>query len=137
MREPSVAFCCLLTALAVSWLSGCGSDAPEYRAEDHALTIKTEALNFAATARQGQGQRSIEGFLETVRAYEAGPVGEHGETYAQLVQATEALKGLYEGPGSRAQIQEQIEKIASLAEQLPGEAEIEDDTEGFEPETPD
>jgi hypothetical protein len=137
MREPSVAFCWLLTALVISWLSGCGSDAPQYKAEDHALTIKTEALNFAATARQGQGQGSIEGFLETVRAYEAGPVGEHGETYAQLVQATEALKGLYESSGSRAQIQEQIEKIASLAGQLPGEVEIEDESGGFEPGTPD
>ena len=44
-----------------------------------------------------------------------------------------ALQKLYEGSGSQAEIQGQVEKIASLAEQLPGEVVLDDEAaEGSE-----
>ena len=130
MRKASVVSWWLMAGLAALWFSGCGSDAPTFKAEDHALAIKTEAMEFVAAAKQGPqvGAGSLEGFLEAIEAYESGPVGQHGDTYAQMLEAAQSLQKLYQGSGAAAEIQQQVDKIASLAGQLPGDVVLEDES---------
>jgi DNA repair exonuclease SbcCD ATPase subunit len=104
-------------------LAGCSGEPTNLVTEDpsfYAKKIKTQVYTLDQTVRRNPASAKEQAslLLEELEVYEQQPVGQHKETYAQLLQK---CKELAQNPGSSNQVLQKLNEMKALADKLPGE----------------
>jgi hypothetical protein len=118
MRNRNGAVIVLLTLFL---LNGCGEKGPAPGVDldaQYALDVKVKTLDFVAQWHKNKNaaKGQLDGLAEQLNAYESMPVGEHGETYRQLRDATQKVHSTYASATA-----EQVDAMKAIAEKLPGD----------------
>lgn len=111
--------------LAILITLGCSSGATklepqEYTAQQYASDIANqvkELANEVKTPQQAAESGAV--FVETLEVYESQPVGENGQTYAQLLAKCKELVSAGES-GKKSDVSKILKEMEELANQLSG-----------------
>jgi len=93
--------------------------------------MKALLYEFRAVVRRhgaAGARRDLPIVLENFEGYEEAPVGEHLDTYRQIVEKLEAMQSTI-ASASDDDVKAAVEEIGTLADSLPGEADPEPSVE--------
>jgi len=126
----------ILTALSViaPFAPGCGSRGqtsgrPDIDAipelERRGAATKADIYHFRAVVRKrgvAGAKQELPDLLSSLEGYERLKLGEHKETYKQIVEKLKALQGELAGSPSKEAVVKSADEIGTLADKLPGQA---------------
>lgn len=126
-------FAAVLAVGSLVGVSGCGSDEPPARQdildkapeELHGSSTKAMLYEFRAIVRKrgtAGAKAELPILLENFEGYEETPVGDHLDTYTQIVEKLKSLETMLAGSASDEEVKAVIEEVGKLADTLPGEA---------------
>jgi hypothetical protein len=118
MRHSSGAIVFLFSVLL---LHGCGDDGPAPGVDlDAQYALDTKMKTFAFVEKwhkdKAAAKGQLDGLAEQLNAYESMPVGEYGDVYQQLRDATQKVHSGYASATA-----EQVDAMKAIAEKLPGD----------------
>ena len=126
-----VAFSLFLAALS----SGCGgsgrnSGRPDLDAipeiERRGEATKADLYVFRAKVKKrgiNAVKQELPDMIATFEAYQKLKLGEHNETYKQILEKLQALEGTLAGSPSKDAVVKAVDEIVTIAEKLPGKAD--------------
>ena len=129
------ACCPLAISLFLALLaSGCGSGQKSGRPDIDAIpeielrgqATKADLYEFRAKVRKrgvAAAKEDLPDLVATLEAYEKLPLGEHKETYKQIVEKMKALESTLGGSPTKEAVLKAVDEIVTIAEKLPGEAD--------------
>jgi hypothetical protein len=134
--RASLHTCCLLGAALLITLCvfGCSSGQPSGRPdldaipreELHGASTKAILYEFRAKVRKrgvNAAKQELPQLLEGLENYEQQPVGQHKDTYKQIVEKIKALQTTLAGSPSKDAVVKAADEIGTLADKLPGKAD--------------
>jgi hypothetical protein len=134
--RASLHTCCLSGAalLVTLCVSGCSSGQPSGRPDLDAIprdelqgaSTKAMIYEFRAKVRKrgaSAAKQELPQLLEGLQDYERQPVGQHKDTYKQIVEKIRELQTTLAGSPSKEAVVKAAEEIGALADKLPGKAE--------------
>lgn len=134
--KASLQTCRLLgTALLIILsIAGCGSGQPSGRPdldaipreELHGASTKAMLYEFRAKVRKRgatAAKQELPQLLEDLGNYERQPVGQHKDTYKQILEKVKALETTLAGSPSKDAVVKAADEIGALADKLPGKAD--------------
>ena len=120
--------------LVVPLAPGCGSRGqPSGRPDIDAIpeierrgaATKADIYEFRAKVRKrgvAAAKQDLPDLLASLEGYERLKLGEHKETYKQIVEKLKALQGQLAGSPSKEAVVKAVDEIGALADKLPGKA---------------
>jgi hypothetical protein len=127
LRRPAL-------ALIFVALVGCSSqdESIERDVRDPAIYggyVKSRIVSYLERARKNPtgGEKQTAFLVEMLQNYKSAPIGDHEDTYQDLLANCEQLRDMYGSSASRSKVNQKIDEIIVLAKQLPGELEINPD----------
>lgn len=114
----------LTCALGLLTLVGCGDSVAPATPEMVATDLEIYAMEFVQAARSSdqQGQQAIV-LLNEYFEENPQPPAEYAAEFAEIKSSAEKLTQLYSGSGSPAEIKQEVDTIAGVADKLPGEVD--------------
>ena len=93
--------------------------------ERRGAATKADIYVFRANVRRrgiSAAKQELPDLLSSVEGYEKLKLGEHKETYKQIVEKLKALEGLLAGSPSKDAVVKAVDEIGTIAAKLPGTA---------------
>jgi hypothetical protein len=130
LRTSGLVAAALLLALG----TGCGGGGPPTREdilkipkeEHYGMAVKAQLFEFRAKVKKRgvkAAQQELPTLLENFDGYEKQALGQHLETYKQIVEKLNALKTTLAGSPNPAEVTQVANEIGELATKLPGKAD--------------
>ena len=131
-RAIAVGFFSLIWLLAVGCGSGQKSGRPDIDAipeiELRGAADKAQIYEFRAKVKKrgvAAAKADVPELLSSLEHYEKLKLGEHKETYKQIVDKLKAMQTELAGSPTKEQLTKSADELAALADKLPGEAKKE------------
>ena len=122
-----------LPLLAAILLAGCGRGQKSARPDIDAIpevelrsaATKRAIYEFRAKVKKrgvAAAKQDLPDLLSSFEGYEKHNLGEHKETYKQIVEKLKALQGELAGSPTKEAVVKSVDEIGALADKLPGQA---------------
>jgi hypothetical protein len=122
-----------LCVLSILLVLGCGSGQKSGRPDIDAIpeielrgaATKASLYEFRAKVKKrgvAAAKQDLPDLLSTLEGYERLKLGEHKETYKQIVEKLKALESELAGSPTKESVTKAVDEIGALADKLPGTA---------------
>jgi hypothetical protein len=133
MLVSPVRYCSLVLVLFSAYLSGCSSGQRSGRPDIDAIpevelrgsADKKDLYEFRAKVKKRgvpAAKQDLPDLLASLENYEKFKLGEHKETYKQIVDKLKAMQADLAGSPSKESVSKAADEIGALADKLPGTA---------------
>jgi hypothetical protein len=133
MNECNAAWCALASFL-VSATLGCSSGQSSGRPDLDAIpeierrgeATKADIYMFRAKVKKrgvNAAKADLPDLIASLENYEKLKLGEHKETYKQILEKLKALEGVLSGSPTKDAVVKAVDEVVAVAEKLPGKAD--------------